>query len=400
MYKVLIADDEDIICRGLAGMVSKHPRLQVVATAEDGEIAFKKAQEEKPDLMFVDINMPFLNGLDFVKLIKEVLPEVVIIIVSGYDDFEYVQKALHLGVTDYLLKPIMEEDFFEVLNKIVKKLDSMDNSKRYMDWVEEQVEQNRLQIVNDFFDSWIKKELLPEQLENEMEYLKINIPQPYQLTIIHIYKDYEKENTNEEWNTELVLSESCGIVLKCFEPYSEITYFQVDEGALAIISKAFSEKQWEQLSQKLSMAFEERLNAKIESVYQVEEKIYEFPDVYNHLIEIYKERIHYSDAVLQSINIINSQYSDNELSLQSVADSLFVSSSYLSRIFLRETGENFSTYLTRKRINEARSMLENSNMKMYMIAQKVGYTSQHYFSNIFKKTMGISPADYRKNSFK
>lgn len=400
MYKVLIADDEDIICRGLAGMVSKHPRLQVVATAEDGEIAFKKAQVEKPDLMFVDINMPFLNGLDFIKQIKEVLPEVVIIIVSGYDDFEYVQKALHLGVTDYLLKPIMEEDFFDVLNKIVKKLDSMDNSKRYMDWVEEQVEQNRLQIVNDFFDSWIKKELKAEQLENEMEYLKIHIPQPYQLTIIHIYKDYEKENNNEEWNTELVLSESCGIVLKCFEPYSEITYFQVDEGALAIISKAFSEKQWEQLSQKLSMAFEERLNAKIESAYQAEEKIYDFPDAYNHLIEIYKERIHYSDAVRQSINIINSQYSDNELSLQSVADSLFVSSSYLSRIFLRETGENFSTYLTRKRINEAKSMLENSNMKMYMIAQKVGYTSQHYFSNIFKKTMGISPADYRKNFFK
>lgn len=400
MYKVLIADDEDIICRGLAGMVSKHPRLQVVATAEDGEIAFKKAQVEKPDLMFVDINMPFLNGLDFIRQIKEVLPEVVIIIVSGYDDFEYVQKALHLGVTDYLLKPIMEEDFFDVLNKIVKKLDSMDNSKRYMDWVEEQVEQNRLQIVNDFFDSWIKKELKAEQLENEMEYLKIHIPQPYQLTIIHIYKDYEKENNNEEWNTELVLSESCGIVLKCFEPYSEITYFQVDEGALAIISKAFSEKQWEQLSQKLSMAFEERLNAKIESAYQAEEKIYDFPDAYNHLIEIYKERIHYSDAVRQSINIINSQYSDNELSLQSVADSLFVSSSYLSRIFLRETGENFSTYLTRKRINEAKSMLENSNMKMYMIAQKVGYTSQHYFSNIFKKTMGISPADYRKNFFK
>lgn len=400
MYKVLIADDEDIICRGLAGMVSKHPRLQVVATAEDGEIAFKKAQEEKPDLMFVDINMPFLNGLDFIKLIKEVLPEVLIIIVSGYDDFEYVQKALHLGVTDYLLKPIMEEDFFNVLNKIEKKLDSMDNSKRYMDWVEEQVEQNRIQIINDFFDSWIKKELKAEQLENEMEYLKISIPQPYQVTIIHIYKDYEKENNNEAWNMELVFSESCGIVLKCFEPYSEIIYFQVDEGALAIISKVFSEKQWEQVSQKLSMAFEERLNAKIESVYQTEDKIEDFPDTYNHLIEIYKERIHYSDAVLQSINMINSQYSDNELSLQSVADSLFVSSSYLSRIFLRETGENFSTYLTRKRINEAKNMLENSNMKMYMIAQKVGYTSQHYFSNIFKKTTGVSPADYRKNSFK
>ncbi len=68
----------------------------------------------------------------------------------------------------------------------------------------------------------------------------------------------------------------------------------------------------------------------------------------------------------------------------------------MSRVFHRETGENFAAFLTRKRISEARSFLKNTDMKMYEIAQRTGYTSQHYFSNAFKKAMGLSPADYRK----
>ena len=88
------------------------------------------------------------------------------------------------------------------------------------------------------------------------------------------------------------------------------------------------------------------------------------------------------------------------MSLQSVADALFVSAPYLSRMFHRETGENFAAFLARKRMNEAKFLLKSTDLKMYEIAQKTGYTSQHYFSNAFKKTVGISPADYRKNLLK
>ena len=135
MYKVLIADDEDIIRRGLAGMVSEHPSLQVTAMAEDGEIALEKVKESHPDLMLVDINMPFLDGFEFIEETKKILPEVVIIIITGYDDFEFVQKALQLGAADYVLKPIMEEPFFAVLDKAVSRLDRLEKSKRFMHWI-------------------------------------------------------------------------------------------------------------------------------------------------------------------------------------------------------------------------------------------------------------------------
>lgn len=87
MYKVLIADDEEIICRGIAGFLEKDPEMQVVAQAEDGETALDLAEKFLPDLLFVDINMPFLNGLQFIAKLEGVLKGAIIIIITGYDDF-------------------------------------------------------------------------------------------------------------------------------------------------------------------------------------------------------------------------------------------------------------------------------------------------------------------------
>lgn len=402
MYKVLIADDEDIICRGLASMVSRHTELEVVALAGDGEIAFEKAKETQPDLMFVDINMPFLNGLEFIEKIRDILPDVVIIVVSGYDDFEYVQKALQLGVADYLLKPVMEEPFYEVLDKAVSRLDSMDKSRKFMNWVEGQVEQNRPIMVNDFLSNWLSGQMEEIEIEDQMRYLRIQMPLPYQITIIHPYRDYEKDSLqySTDRNEEVLYFGCCSVVQKCFEPYSEAIYFRTEDDSLAVISNVLLQQQWEQLMQELTATMEECLGAKMELVQQQGDSIAEFPRIFGQLMEVYKDRKHYSDAVLQAMSMINAQWGNSELSLQLVADSLFVSASYLSRLFRRETGENFAACLTRKRINEAMMLLINTNMKMYEIAQKTGYTSQHYFSNAFKKAMGISPTDYRKNVLK
>lgn len=399
MYKVLIADDEDIICRGLASMVSQHSELQVVALAEDGEIALEKAKDTMPDLMLVDINMPFLNGLEFIEKAREILPDVVVIIITGYDDFEFVQKALQLGAADYLLKPVMEQPFFEVLNRAVERLDRMNKSKRYLSWVKEQMEQNRFQMVNDFFHNWLSNQMDDGELENQMSYLKIQMPSPYWLTVMHIYKDYEKDafQDNGSGNDDSLFLKCCDIVRECFERCSEVICFRTEEGALAVVSDVLPQQQWEELSKTISAAIEEKLCAKMESVQQQGDGVAEFPAVFKQIMDIYKERMHYSDVVLQTISIINMQWGNSDLSLQSVADSLYVSAPHLSRMFHRETGENFAAYLTRKRISEAKLLLKNTNMRMYEIAQKTGYTSQHYFSNAFKKTIGISPADYRKN---
>lgn len=395
MYKVLIADDEDIICRGLVSMVSACEGMEVVAVAEDGEIALEKARECLPDLLIVDINMPFLNGLEFVEKVHGFLPDVAIIIVTGYENFEFVQKALQLGVTDYVLKPVMEDAFFDALKKATDMLDNRDSSRNYIHWMEGQMERNRDKMVDDLFDGWLRGRMGDEEVEKQMGYLKIKMPVPYRVAIMYIYRNYERECGG---NMEGVppYDKCCEIVKKCFAPYTETICFQTEEGALAVITDSLIEEKWDRVERELVSALDADLCAKMEYTWERGDHVFDFPAVFSRAMRMYKESVHYSDTVRRTIEIINKQWGDSSLSLLSVADLLFVSAPYLSKLFRRETGENFAAYLTRKRISEAKTMLKNTNMKMYEIAQKTGYTSQHYFSNAFKKHMEMSPVDYRK----
>lgn len=395
MYKVLIADDEDIICRGLARMVSACEGMEVIAVAEDGEIALEKARECQPDLMIIDINMPFLNGLQFIEEVHAFLPDAAIIIVTGYEKFEFVQKALQLGVTDYVLKPVMEDAFFDALKKAMDMLDSRDSSRNYIHWMEGQMERNRDKMVDDLFDGWLRGRMEDEEVEKQMGYLKIKMPVPYRVVIMHIYRNYERGCGT---NTEGVLPyiKCCEIVQKCFAPYTETICFQTEEGALTVITDVFSGEKWDRVERELVLALDVDLCAKMEYAWEQGDHVFDFPAVFSKALRMYQESVHYSDTVRRTIEIINKQWGDSSLSLLSVADLLFVSAPYLSKLFRRETGENFAACLTRKRISEAKTMLKNTNMKMYEIAQKTGYTSQHYFSNAFKKHMEMSPVDYRK----
>lgn len=399
MYKVLIADDEDIIRRGLARMVSQHPKLEVVAMAEDGEIALEKAEEVKPDVLLVDINMPFMNGFALITAIKETLPDAFIVIVTGYDDFEFVQKALQLGVADYILKPVMEEPFFALLDKVVERLEGLGKSRKYLTWIKHQMEQNRPAMINSFFVHWLDGRMDEVEISERMRYLNIHMPQPYLLTILHLRDNNALDciQRGTDWDDNLLYFGCQNITQEVFAPYSETTCFRTEDGSLAVISQVLSEEQWKQLQQALLKPIEEYLYVKVELSQAVGRGIGEFPDVFDGAMEKLKNQRHYSEVVRHAMDCINQQWGDSELSLQSVAESLYISPQHLSRMFSRETGETFGTCLGRKRLNEAIRLLQDSKLKMYEIAEKTGYTSQHYFSSAFKKMLGMSPADYRKS---
>ena len=399
MYKVLIADDEDIIRKGLAGMVSQHPKLEVAALAEDGEVALEMAKKTFPDLMLVDINMPFVDGFHFIEETKRSLPDVLIVIVTGYDDFEFVQKALQLGVANYILKPIMEQPFFAVLDQMVNRLDGMAKSKKYLKWLTRQMEQNRPAMIDDFFRNWLRSNMDQLEIEDRMRYLKIEIPTPYWLTILHLRSDYERDGFpgGSDWDDDLLYFGCHNITKEVFEPYCQALTFRTEDGALAVISPVLPKEQWEELTQKLIPPVEECMCVKVELVQQQGDSVMDFPEVYEQAMRAYRNRQHYSETVLRAISTINKQWGDSELSLQSIADSLYITPQHLSRLFRRETGDTFGAYLTRKRMNEAMRLLQDQNLKMYEIAQKTGYTTQHYFSSAFKKSLGLSPAEYRKN---
>src|SRR5271169_4273119 len=91
--------------------------MKVVAEAEDGETALALVKEKKPDILMIDIRMPFLNGLELIEKINEVSRDCIIIVVTGHDEFEYAQRALHLKVFEYVLKPVPRDVLANVLTR-------------------------------------------------------------------------------------------------------------------------------------------------------------------------------------------------------------------------------------------------------------------------------------------
>ncbi|MFQ3545459.1 response regulator [Halobacillus rhizosphaerae] len=118
--KIIIVDDEPIIRRGLAATIPwEENQIEVMETAEDGKDAIKKIREsEAIDLVVTDVRMPNMDGLELAGYLAENYPNIKILMISGYDDFKYAQRALKLGVQDYLLKPVDIEELLRVVTKI------------------------------------------------------------------------------------------------------------------------------------------------------------------------------------------------------------------------------------------------------------------------------------------
>ncbi len=252
MFRAVIADDEEIIRNGLKKLIESYDlNLSVAGTAKDGEEALSLIKMYQPEIILIDINMPFMNGLEVIEKIRETDSYAKIIIISGYDQFKYAQKALELGVYSYLLKPIQ-------------------------------------------------------------------------------YKEFK------------------GIISKALDSYSE--------------------RLWE-LS-KLKKNENEPIGGKL---------------VGNCVMDYIKEN-----------------FTQNNLSLNYVAENLHVSQSYITKIIKQKTGTSFTDYLNKLRINMAIKHLTDAGRSFTIneIAEMTGYSSQHYFSRAFKNYTGLSPLQYKAKHMK
>lgn len=123
MYKVVIIDDEDIIVEGLRKVVDwKKFGCEVAATASDAKTGAKAILENNPDILFTDIKMPNMDGLTMLAGLKGEFPDMQITVLTGYRDFEYAKRAIHLGVTRFLLKPSKMAELEEALRAMTENL--------------------------------------------------------------------------------------------------------------------------------------------------------------------------------------------------------------------------------------------------------------------------------------
>ena len=147
-YTILIVEDEYLVRQGLTKLVNVAAYdMEIIGQAENGRQAWELIQKQVPDIILTDINMPQLNGIQLASLVRETYPQVHLVFLTGYDDFNYALSAVKLGVDDYLLKPFSRQDIEEMLGKIKQKLDKEEKEEQLQDLLTDKFEGNMAQKI-------------------------------------------------------------------------------------------------------------------------------------------------------------------------------------------------------------------------------------------------------------
>ena len=134
MLKVFLVEDEVVMRNGIKNNIPwEQEGFEFVGEASDGELAYPLIKREKPDILITDIRMPFMDGLELSRLVKKELPQIKIIILSGYNEFDYAKTAISIGVTDYLLKPISSAKLLEAVKKVGDMIEKEQDNVRLME---------------------------------------------------------------------------------------------------------------------------------------------------------------------------------------------------------------------------------------------------------------------------
>lgn len=174
-YRIMIVDDEEEMRKGIIKKIDWQANgFCVVGNAENGKVALEMAEQKRPDVIFTDIKMPFMDGLEFGEKIKKIMPSVKLVILSGFDDFEYAQKAIKINVTEYILKPINSLEFLNLLKKLKKQLDNEFNEKKNTEILRKKYLESLPIIKEQFYSEILNNRLSENQIIEKSELYNIN----------------------------------------------------------------------------------------------------------------------------------------------------------------------------------------------------------------------------------
>lgn len=170
MYKVLLVDDEELIREAISENIKweKHG-FEFVGACENGKEAIKKIEQEVPDLLITDICMPYMDGMELTKYVYERYPLMKVIIISGYDEFEYAKTAVKYKVLEYILKPITAYELTELLDRIRMDFDKESEKNRNLKKIREAYMSNLPVLKGRFLNSLMQGNILPEDIKKKSE---------------------------------------------------------------------------------------------------------------------------------------------------------------------------------------------------------------------------------------
>ena len=534
MLKVFLVEDEIIMREGIKKNIDwEGEGFEFVGDASDGELAYPMIQKTKPDILISDIKMPFMDGLELSRLVKQELPDTKIILLSGYDEFDYAKEAIEIGITDYLLKPISGAELIKVIKGVGQKIEAERAKRANKGKAPDEKFAARQRLFRHIVSGrYSFAEVLKEAKELGIELAADH----YNIMLLQVFDEEEEEALAEKQKKfEQILEELSGkteniIIAKqsraeydfVLKGTDEITVEEITENvtnqlktffdaekslsyvaALGKPVERFSELQ--QCYEKANLCFSKRYSVERNQILKEEpkdeippeiledvklgelnisglnrkqveqflytgtkEEISDFVETYfsqignanvqsillrqyvmmdlyvvaasvleksgykgqdlvercgdakdmaaylssieqtkDYIKKLFETVIElrenaadnkYESIMLKAKAYINDNFEKDGISLNTVAAEVNLSPSHFSTIFGQETGETFVEYLTRIRMEKAKELLRTTGMKATDIAFEVGYRDAHYFSNLFKKTQGCTPREYRNRA--
>lgn len=503
MYRLMIADDEDDERIGIKYLLKKCGFNFDITEAADGREALEKLRENGADILFTDVKMPFLNGLELSAEAKILIPDIQIIFFSGFDDFEYVKQALSLQAVDYILKPVNPTEFQKTIQIVIERMEQKEVIRRQNE------QSNKAYILSRLLNRIPLDKLKTKYREEELAFLqeytriiliefedeffgnraadiselqdKITNIQKLSFDLVDLnpsqgillikdkectQKDYRQMAqcihllVEKEYGTTCYLSVSpklpspqdIGAVYAEAERYLEERFFNkgvyvypVDEQKMPEGTGSDKEGQYlneierdvkrrdayslqinvEQLIEKcrnnnfqsyiytrfvcanlLKILFQglpgedEKLVTSIEQLYSCSQ-FQDIEIIINRVMKKLVEKLTLDDSPNRVITMIEQyilKHYKEELSLDILADKVYLTPHYLSSIFSREKGIGINKYIKNVRMEKARELLLDTNMKISDICRLSGYSNLSYFCKAFRNEYGMTPEKYREHS--
>ena len=485
--KILVVDDETPICDWLVYCIHRASEDHIVASASNGEDAFQIILEQKPELVFTDIRMPGIDGLELMRRTLEVLPYTSFVILTNYAEFSYAKQAVSLGAREYLLKSELRAADIEALlaSVLASKTAKLNNKVNDVfisgcidlyDFYHTQEEPGYADRFWERHGMWkdISYCLLcfpggsrPEEwreIAKAAEDLRsVSAGTAYIVAASEKGHDYvvvQAEEDLDGWADRLVnqlsnrgpigissvlwdrndfaraLRESaCAQMAGFFARGAAPIHFENIQHRESLDRAGFRERKNEILSliaqrrcseaaslteawfkdisfpsakdMKWAVDYCRRMVLSIEELYYQEVNksvqeltvpgsVTECAERCSQLLDGINRSYHHrcSPSISAALDYIHRHYAEN-ISMAEAARQVFRSPEYFSRQFKEEVGENFNAYLTLYRLDRAQELLDQTDLRIAEIAERVGYTTPGYFSKLYKKYKGITPEQAR-----
>lgn len=523
-YKVLIADDEREVFGRLEQFINATDDFEIIGSVGNGYDAFHFIEKVQPDILITDIVMPFITGIELVRMVKENYPLVKTAIISGANNFEFTKEAIDLNVVGYLVKPVLEEEVMTLLDKIREVFKEQelafmieDLRKKYENSVESALENilavnmlggslktsyeelNKLgfsysdKIYSVVFVTPYKPEINKAKFKENYYLIKHIateiIKKSFRVKVVHFEDGLIFLIMDEEGNYSRKLNLTFFEIIKTIEhklkteilvciskEYDDFSRLNdayldtqnvmfseqlVDFGKLimatdiveddvemlymsesditqiekcirvgtredlnhlfeALDKKLFSSKKYlshEYLCINLSnifLKYARDCNVNVSDILSTSllTEFTEFKNskkLFNHFISLIftvreqskKSKINNSEKVLhEAVKFIESNYHNPDLSLDMVCNEINISVSHLSMLFKKKMGINMIKYIINFRMEMAKKLFRETDLKVINVSTQCGYNNVYYFTHSFKKYTGLTPGKYRENENK